>query len=62
MRMKKICVDDLKDVTVYPKFCKYSRTFHLHKDLALCENDRGEIAFLSQEVKEDYLRRKNMNG
>ena len=60
--MKKISVDDLKDVTVYPKFCKYSRTARLYRNLDLCENDKGEIAFLSQESKENYLRRKNMNG
>ena len=59
-------VTEAKDIPVYPEFCSMKGGNHggISDGPWLCENDYGQIAFVSHEMKMRYLSRKahSMNG
>lgn len=59
-------VSDPKDITVYPEFCSLRNGNHsgISDGPWFCENDFGQIAFVSKEMKRKFLanRKHSMNG
>lgn len=53
-----------KDIPVYPDFAHYHRKLNIADGPWLCEDDDGTIAFVSKEMKRQFLKRTwhEMNG
>lgn len=50
-------IDSPAMITVYPEFCLYRRKCNIQDGPWLCEDDHGGIAFVSEEMKQEYLER-----
>lgn len=58
MRYEK--VEDVKDVSVFPTFCCFSKKFSFNVNAPVCEDDHGHVAFISEESKAMFLRQRGM--
>lgn len=47
-----------REIPVYPTFAKYKHIGHLTDCQYLCEDDSGGVAFISEEAKKEYLKKK----
>lgn len=54
--VKTVVVNTIADIPVYPVFGCARHSYNLVDNPHICEDDRGRIAFVSNEAKEAFLR------
>lgn len=57
---KCIHVSEVKDITVYPQFCRLEDKQMIYNLPGICEEDDGTVAFITREDKDRYLTRVRM--